>query len=70
VVPLEDVKDSVLEADGLQQTLAPVAAAAMAAAGAAGAPNSAITAAAVAAPSAAWTPATRRGLQPVRKAVR
>jgi hypothetical protein len=51
VVPPEDVKDGVLEADGLQQTLVPAAAAA--AVGAAGAANSAITAGAVAAPSAA-----------------
>jgi hypothetical protein len=51
VVPPEDVKDGVLEADGLQQTLAP--AADTAAMGAAGASNNAITTGAVAAPSAA-----------------
>jgi hypothetical protein len=50
VVPPEDVKDGVLEADGLQQTLAPAADAAVA--GASGASNNAITTGAVAAPSA------------------
>jgi hypothetical protein len=49
VVPSEDVKDGVLEADGLQQTLAPAAAAI----GAAGAVNNTIIAGAVAAPSTA-----------------
>ena len=57
VVPPEDVKDGVLEADGLQQTLIPAAAAAVGTAGA------------VAAPSRPWTPATRRDLRPVRRAV-
>jgi hypothetical protein len=58
VVPPEDVKDGVLEADGLQQTLAPAAAAAAAAAmgvgAAAGAPhNATTTGTTAAAPSAA-----------------
>ena len=54
VVPPEDVKDGVLEADGLRQTLAPAAAAAAAAAlGPGGAANRAITAGVVATPSAA-----------------
>ena len=48
VVPPEDVKDGVLEADGLRQTLVPAAAV-----GAAGASNNAITAGAVTALSAA-----------------
>jgi hypothetical protein len=51
VVSPEDVKDGALEADGLQQTLAPAADAV--AVGAAGASNNAITTGAVAPPSAA-----------------
>jgi hypothetical protein len=56
VVPPEDVKDGVLEADGLRQTLAPAAAAAADTAAmraaAAGASHNATTPGAVAAPSA------------------
>ena len=47
VIPPEDIKDGILEADGLQRALAPVTAAA------AGASNTAVPATAVAAPPAA-----------------
>ena len=53
VVRPEDVKDGVLEAYGLRQTLAPAATADAAAIGAAGASNNVISTGAVAAPSAA-----------------
>jgi hypothetical protein len=53
VVPPEDVKDGVLEADGLQQTLVPAAPAPTAAVGAPGGPHRAITTGAVVALSTA-----------------
>ena len=52
VVPPEDVRDGVLEADGLRQTLAPAAPAGAAAMGAAAASHNATTTVAIAAPSA------------------
>jgi hypothetical protein len=70
VVPPEDVRDGILEADGLQRALAPVTAAARASNNANTA-AAAVSAATVAAPPAVLDAAVamRRGLRPARRTV-